>query len=64
MLAQSIQQLEDWEQQGLLLRFVEGLSHHGTASITGKNQTISRVIQHRALKALRIHLKHRGITHV
>jgi RNA polymerase sigma-70 factor (ECF subfamily) len=64
VLAQSIKQLEDLEQQVLLLRFVEGLSHREIASIIGKNQTTSRVIQHRALKTLRIHLKHKGLTDV
>jgi RNA polymerase sigma-70 factor (ECF subfamily) len=64
ILTQSIMQLEDLEQQVLLLRFVEGLSHREIASIIGINQTTSRVIQHRALKALRVHLKHRGITNV
>jgi RNA polymerase sigma-70 factor (ECF subfamily) len=64
VLANSIMQLEDLEQQVLLLRFVEGLSHREIAKIIGKSQTASRVIQHRALKALRILLARRGFTNV
>jgi RNA polymerase sigma-70 factor (ECF subfamily) len=64
ILAHSIMQLEDLEQQVLLLRFVEELSHREIAKIIGKSQTASRVIQHRALKALRILMARRGVTNV
>lgn len=64
VLAKSIMQLDDLEQQVLLLRFVEGLSHREIAAIIGKSQTASRVIQHRALKSLRALLARRGITNV
>jgi RNA polymerase sigma-70 factor (ECF subfamily) len=64
VLAKSIMQLDELEQQVLLLRFVEGLSHREIAAIIGKSQTASRVIQHRALKALRALLVRRGITNV
>ncbi len=64
VLAKSIMQLDDLEQQVLLLRFVEGLSHREIAAIIGKSQTASRVIQHRALKALRALLARRGIANV
>lgn len=37
----------------ILLRFVEGLSHAETAHILGKSESASKVLQHRALKALR-----------
>ena len=43
---------------------VEGLSHHEITSTIGKNQTTSRVMQHRALKALRFQLEHRGSINV
>jgi RNA polymerase sigma-70 factor (ECF subfamily) len=64
VLAKSIMQLDDLEQQVLLLRFVEGFSHREIAKIIGKSQTASRVIQHRALKALRALLTRRGISNV
>ena len=64
VIAHSIMQLEDLEQQVLILRFVEGLSHREIAKIIDKSRTASRVIQHRALKTLRILLKRRGITDV
>jgi RNA polymerase sigma-70 factor (ECF subfamily) len=64
ILAKSIQQLDDLEQQVLLLRFVEELSHREIAKIIGKSQTASRVIQHRALKALRTLLVRRGFLNV
>ena len=64
VLAKSIMKLDDLEQQVLLLRFVEGLSHREIAGIIGTSQSASRVIQHRALKALRALLVRRGITNV
>jgi RNA polymerase sigma-70 factor (ECF subfamily) len=63
-LAKSIMQLDDVEQQVLLLRFVEGLSHREIGSIIGKSATASRVIQHRALKALRAILRRKGFANV
>lgn len=53
LLAEAVQQLSELEQQVVLLRFVEGLSHKEIASMVGKSQTACRVILHRALKALR-----------
>jgi len=64
VLAKSIMQLDDLEQQVLLLRFVEGLSHREIGLIIGKSATASRVIQHRALKALRAILCRRGFANV
>jgi RNA polymerase sigma-70 factor (ECF subfamily) len=52
-LVWAVQQLSDIEQQVVLLRFVEGLPHREIASIIGKSLVASRVIQHRAIKALR-----------
>jgi RNA polymerase sigma-70 factor (ECF subfamily) len=63
-LAKAIMQLDEMEQQVLLLRFVEGLSHREIGSIIGKSATASRVIQHRALKALRLILSHKGFANV
>ena len=53
MLAEAVQQLNKLEQEIVLLRFVEGLSHQEIASMVGKSQTACRVILHRALKSLR-----------
>jgi RNA polymerase sigma-70 factor (ECF subfamily) len=61
ILTKSIQQLDDLDQEVLLLRFVEGLSHREIAAIIGKSQSASRVIQHRALKALRMIMVRKGI---
>jgi RNA polymerase sigma-70 factor (ECF subfamily) len=63
VLIVSIQQMDDLDQEVLLLRFVEGLSHHEIAAIIGKSQSASRVIQHRALKSLRITMARKGIGH-
>ncbi|MFQ5922881.1 MAG: RNA polymerase sigma factor, partial [Anaerolineales bacterium] len=51
-LAGAIQHLSDEEQQVIILRFVEGLSHRQVAGVIGKSEAASRVIQHRALAAL------------
>lgn len=51
-LSSAVQQLDEVEQQVVLLRFVEGLSHREVARIIGKTEQASRVIQHRALTAL------------
>jgi RNA polymerase sigma-70 factor (ECF subfamily) len=56
-LKQAIQQLEDEEQQVILLRFVEGLSHQEVAASIGKSNAASRVIQHRALDKLSKYLR-------
>lgn len=63
VLAKSIKQLEELEQEVLLLRFVEGLSHREIAAIIGKSRSASRVIQHRALKALRMIMTRKGVRH-
>lgn len=51
-LAQAVAQLTEAQQQVLVLRFVEGLSHDKIARIVNKSQQACRVIQHRALIAL------------
>lgn len=52
-LAQAIKELDGTEQQVIVLRFIEGLSHGEVAGIIGKTEGASRVIQHRALVNLR-----------
>jgi RNA polymerase sigma-70 factor (ECF subfamily) len=52
-LAQAISKLEDTEQQVIILRFIEGLSHAEVAQIISKSEGASRIIQHRALSNLR-----------
>lgn len=51
-LVDAIQTLDDEEQQVLVLRFVEGLSHREVSKAIGKTEGASRIIQHRALTAL------------
>ncbi|OGO19934.1 MAG: hypothetical protein A2Z14_00660 [Chloroflexi bacterium RBG_16_48_8] len=53
LLVDAIQQLSGLEQEIVLLRFVEGLSHKEIAAMVGRSQTSCRVILHRALKSLR-----------
>lgn len=52
-LAEAVRQLNDVEQQVIVLRFVEGLAHRDVADAIGKSEGAVRVIQHRALLALR-----------
>lgn len=52
-LVRAVQELNDVEQDVIVLRFVEGLSHREVAQVIGKSESASRVIQHRALAALR-----------
>lgn len=51
-LAMAISRLPDEQQQVIILRFIEGLSHTQVANIIGKNEGTCRMIQHRALTAL------------
>lgn len=48
-LVAAVGQLAPLEQEVLILRFVEGLSHRQVAESIGKSDGASRVIQHRAL---------------
>ena len=51
--------LSEVEQEVIILRFVEGLSHREVAEITGKTEGSSRVIQYQALAKLQEHLSKR-----
>jgi RNA polymerase sigma-70 factor (ECF subfamily) len=51
-LSAAIGQLGDDQQQVIILRFIEGLSHAEVADIMNKSPGACRVIQHRALAAL------------
>jgi len=51
-LATAIAQLSEEQQQVIILRFIEGLSHAEVARILAKSEGACRVIQHRALAAL------------
>ena len=51
-LSAAIGQLSDEQQQVIILRFIEGMSHAGVADILGKSAGACRVIQHRALATL------------
>lgn len=51
-LAKAITQLPEDQQQVIVLRFIEGLSHAEVARIIDKSEGACRVIQHRALAAL------------
>lgn len=48
-----IQQLTDDQQQVIMLRFFQGLSHDETATIMGRRSGAVRVLQNRALTSLR-----------
>jgi RNA polymerase sigma-70 factor (ECF subfamily) len=49
----AIQQLTDDQQQVILLRFFQGLSHEETAAVMGRRSGAVRALQNRALVALR-----------
>lgn len=52
-LARAMRHLSDSYRQVILLRFIEGFSHAETAGVLGKSVNATKVLQHRALKALR-----------
>lgn len=52
-MLRAVKTLTEEEQQVVLLRFIEGLSHREIGKIIGKSEGASRVIQHRALANLR-----------
>ena len=56
-IANAIKRLDGEEQQVVILRFVEGLSHQEVADVIGKSNESSRVILHRALARLSRYLK-------
>jgi RNA polymerase sigma-70 factor (ECF subfamily) len=59
-LAYCIRRLPSLQQQVIILKFVNGLTNEEIAEITGKNVGALRVIQHRALAALKEILESRG----
>jgi RNA polymerase sigma-70 factor (ECF subfamily) len=52
----AIRQLTEDQQQVITLRFFQGLSHEETAAIMGRRSGAVRVLQNRALHALRKHM--------
>ncbi len=52
-LAAALERLDPAQRQVVSLRFVAGMSHAETARIVGKSDGAVRVLQHRALAALR-----------
>jgi RNA polymerase sigma-70 factor (ECF subfamily) len=59
-VAAAIRQLDYEEQQVVVLRFIEGLSHQEVAAIIGKSNEASRVILHRALARLNRFMSKQG----
>ncbi len=53
-LGKAVIQLTPEQQQVIILRFIEGLSHAEISAIIGKNEGTCRMIQHRGLAALQI----------
>lgn len=52
LLADAIRRLPEDQQQVIVLRFIEGLSHAEVARVINRSQGACRVLQHRALAAL------------
>jgi RNA polymerase sigma-70 factor (ECF subfamily) len=63
-LAKAINQLTSEQQQVIILRFIEELSHAEISKIIGKNEGTCRMIQHRALTALNRLLDEKNLTSV
>ena len=59
---EAIMRLRDEQRQVIILRFVEDLEYREVAEIVGKSVAAVRVIQHRALKALRKQMKPESAT--
>lgn len=59
---QAIMRLREEQRQVILLRFVEDLEYREVAAIVGKSVAAVRVIQHRALNALRKQVRHEDTT--
>lgn len=59
-LGRALRRLKDSYRQVILLRFVQDLSHAETAAILGKTEGATKVLQHRALQALRQALEVEG----
>ena len=60
-LTRALDRLEPLEQDVIVLRFVEGLSHREVGAIVDKSEGACRVIQHRALAALRELMKREAL---
>lgn len=58
-LTRAVRRLDEEEQQVVILRFVEGLSHREVAEIIGKSEEASRVIQYRAIQRLQRYMTDR-----
>lgn len=52
ILSEAIRKLSGEQQQVIILRFFEGMSHRQVAQVIGKNEGTCRMIQYRALLAL------------
>lgn len=59
-LASALRTLTPDQQQIILLRFVQGLSHAEAAAVMGKSEGALRILQYRALGALNAALRHAG----
>jgi len=57
---EAILRLRDEQRQVIMLRFVEDLEYPEVAQIVGKSVAAVRVIQHRALNALRKQMRPDG----
>ncbi|OGY56741.1 MAG: hypothetical protein A2Y84_01490 [Candidatus Colwellbacteria bacterium RBG_13_48_8] len=53
----AIKDLKEIEQDVLIMRFVEDMPHREIARAVEKSESAVKVIQHRALKKLKINLK-------
>ena len=61
VLIKALAQLPPDHQQVLVLRFINGLNHAETSHVLGRSEDAVRVLQHRALKALRVILQQRAL---
>jgi RNA polymerase sigma factor (sigma-70 family) len=61
-IIKAIQNLKADQRHVIILRFLEGFSVHETAVIIGKEESNIKVIQNRAIGALRKALGHEGVT--
>jgi RNA polymerase sigma-70 factor (ECF subfamily) len=57
LVREAITRLRDEQRQVIILRFIEDLDYREVAAIVGKSVAAVRVIQHRALNALRKQMK-------
>ena len=62
LVREAIMRLRDEQRQVIILRFVEDLEYREVAEIVGKSVAAVRVIQHRALNALRKQMRPDGPT--